>query len=787
MRLTNGWGFPLLSFWLLLITITIPGAAWILDQLLFVQLNMKLPGYLWVIISLIHGGLVALPLYLYNRKSKYAAQHRSAVLAWGIAISIHILFSFIRLIPISTTQFVLAAQIVLSAIIISVLNKRLKSQHLELAPDNSLVLAILFLIPLLAIPFLLWGALGSGLDTLLSLVAGLLVGYIAGLVCDVAWLQTDQPRKVITNGFIFGVILLMIVSGYGIGGSQLLLIVCVPGLGFTSALITHLRHSNQHSKSRLWLPVMLLVGSQSALTMLFFDPKELTLFLMIGNDLLAWAFRAALSSAGLGILLTLGLWALSPHIKKISPRSQKLPVVLSFAAAIIIYFSFGQPGFFGDNLFVILNTHADLTQAAQMSDRDQRLNFIYSTLTNHAHKSQAPLIRKLDRYGVSHQSFYLINSLQVKRSPWIKLFLTAQPEVDRVLDSPRLRPLPQNMRIQTGGIQEFAAEDTPWNIGLIQAPRVWQELGITGAGIVIGHADSGVDGTHPAIRASYRGFGKSDDYNWLDPWNAAPSPADLIGHGTHTMGIMVGDNGLGVAPDAKWISCVNLARNFGNPGSYLVCMQFLFAPYPQGADPLIAGDPTQGAHIINNSWGCPPFEGCDAAVFHSVSNTLRTAGIFVTAAAGNTGLLGCATITSPLAIYDSVFTVGAVNKAGKLSILSSRGPVNNAGEILIKPDLVAPGENIFSSMPNNTYAYNTGTSMAAPHVSATVALMWSANPALIGNIDHTEQILYQTALHFNSENPNINACNPTAPQPNNDIGYGILDAYQAVLTALNLQ
>ena len=104
---------------------------------------------------------------------------------------------------------------------------------------------------------------------------------------------------------------------------------------------------------------------------------------------------------------------------------------------------------------------------------------------------------------------------------------------------------------------------------------------------------------------------EGDDYNWFDPWNGKPSPYDDGGHGTHTLGTIVGQNGIGIAPDATWFACANLNRNLANPALYLDCMQFMLAPFPQDGDPFTDGDPTRAADVLNNSWGCPELEGCD--------------------------------------------------------------------------------------------------------------------------------------------------------------------------------
>jgi subtilisin family serine protease len=336
---------------------------------------------------------------------------------------------------------------------------------------------------------------------------------------------------------------------------------------------------------------------------------------------------------------------------------------------------------------------------------------------------------------------------------------------------------------------------------------------------VIGQSDSGVEVDHPELADAYRGREAGSDYNWFDPWSQTPAPVDYGGHGTHTLGSVLG-NSTGVAPDATWIGCANLQRNLGNPALYLDCLQFMLAPFPLGGDPFVDGDPLRSAHVLNNSWGCPTeHEGCDPASLQGAVEALRAAGIFVVASAGNDGPR-CSTITDPIAIYDASFSVGAVDEQRNLAPFSSTGPVTVDGSGRTKPDIAAPGVDVWSAFPGQQYAMLSGTSMAGPHVAGVVALLWSANPALIGNIERTEQILRETAQPFSgsmlpldalisSEDtppvlPTVAAPDPAggatdeatgageacilytdaAETPNNLVGYGIVDAYAAVERAL---
>ncbi|HZQ08033.1 MAG TPA: S8 family serine peptidase, partial [Anaerolineae bacterium] len=146
----------------------------------------------------------------------------------------------------------------------------------------------------------------------------------------------------------------------------------------------------------------------------------------------------------------------------------------------------------------------------------------------------------------------------------------------------------------------------------------------------------------------------------------------------------------------------------------------------------------------------------------------------------------CSTVRDPIALYDDVFSVGAIDRNKRLASFSSRGPVLADDSGRVKPDIAAPGVAVNSSLPGGTYGALSGTSMAGPHIVGVVALMWSANPKLIGNIDTTEQILRETAQRGGVSFGRIVCGDPNAV-PNDLDGYGIVDAYAAVQRALTEQ
>jgi subtilisin family serine protease len=225
-------------------------------------------------------------------------------------------------------------------------------------------------------------------------------------------------------------------------------------------------------------------------------------------------------------------------------------------------------------------------------------------------------------------------------------------------------------------------------------------------------------------------------------------------------------------------------------------MEFLLAPFPLDGDPFHDGAPDRGAHVVNNSWGCPRREGCQADTLRTAVENLRAAGQMMVVSAGNEGP-ACGTVEDPPAPYDAVFSVGAIDRADHAASFSSRGPVAVGGSQLVKPDVVAPGVDIRSSVPGG-YASLLGTSMAGPHVAGVVALLWSADPALAGDVDRTEALLVETAQPLTvdavcpgggTEPATVCACGGDQPEsvPNQVYGWGQVDAWAAVQRLLGEQ
>ena len=431
---------------------------------------------------------------------------------------------------------------------------------------------------------------------------------------------------------------------------------------------------------------------------------------------------------------------------------------------------------------VVLARQADLSPATALPTKLAKGRYVFNSLREVAHRTQAPILALLRQRGIPYQSFWIVNMIQVTGNRALLEELAARADVKQVDANPYVRsalPVPTafDTALPTG---------VEWNITKVKAPRVWS-LGFKGQGRVVAGADTGVQWDHPALKTHFRGWDGTKgnfDYNWHDASpQHSPTPVDPHGHGTFTVSEMVGDDGagnqIGVAPGAKWIACRNMdSSGTGSPTSYSECFQFLIAPYPVGGNPS-QGNPALAPDSINNSWICPPSEGCSTNTLLQIVNAVRAAGIFPAMAAGNSGS-SCSSVSDPPAIYQSSVSVGALDSSNAIASFSSRGPVTADGSNRRKPDLSAPGVNVRGAVPTNGYQGGwSGTSMAAPHVAGGIALLWQAKPSLVGNIDATETRLEKTAVHLKS----TQTCGGVSGQtiPNNTFGYGLLNLYRAVV------
>ncbi|GLZ75750.1 peptidase S8 [Actinorhabdospora filicis] len=380
--------------------------------------------------------------------------------------------------------------------------------------------------------------------------------------------------------------------------------------------------------------------------------------------------------------------------------------------------------------FLKLDDGADLSAAWTKPTDDARATWTFDELRHHAETTQASLKSILDARGAAYESFWIANTIKVTGDASLADALAGRPEVTGLL-SERVAPLEEPT-----STQDADASSAPQpGITQIGADKVWSQYGATGKGIVIANIDSGVQYDHPSLIGNYRGNkggGNFDHaYNWYDPTGTCvTAPCDNNGHGTHTMGTMAGADGYGVAPGATWIAAKGCEARSCSDTSLLRAGQWILAPTDlAGKNPR----PDLAPDIVNNSWG----GGRGNTWYQKIIDSWRAAGIFPAFAAGNFGYGKCGTVDSP-GDNQSAYTVGAVDATGTVANFSGLGPSSIATG---KPDITAPGVDVVSTVPGSGYAKMSGTSMATPHLAGAVALLWSASPALAGDLKATAEAL----------------------------------------------
>lgn len=302
---------------------------------------------------------------------------------------------------------------------------------------------------------------------------------------------------------------------------------------------------------------------------------------------------------------------------------------------------------------ILLNEQADLGGAASLKTKGEKGAFVYHRLTETARQTQAPILADLAAQGVTPRPFWVANMIWVQSDLSLVQRLAARADVKRICANPTVR-VPEPIAPSTPSPLDLPS-GVEWNISKVRATQAWS-LGYTGQTAVVAGQDTGYQWDHPALIGHYRGYdgiSTNHNYNWHDAihsndaHNAGPNPCgynllapcDDNGHGTHTMGTMVGDDGagdqIGMAPGAKWIGCRNMERDWGSPASYSECFQWFIAPTDlNGENP----DPSQAPDVINNSWYCPAAEGCTSPeLLQTVVDNTRAAGIVVVVSAGNSG------------------------------------------------------------------------------------------------------------------------------------------------------
>ncbi|UCB51570.1 MAG: S8 family serine peptidase [Candidatus Zixiibacteriota bacterium] len=407
----------------------------------------------------------------------------------------------------------------------------------------------------------------------------------------------------------------------------------------------------------------------------------------------------------------------------------------------------------------------------QKATRKVRHEKLLRALKDEAEGSQSHLIDYLnqripDGSVREFKSFWITNAV---------LVTAIRDEIERIASFPGVEALFEDYPItlvEPVSIQKSSGNSVEREkiLSAIGARQAW-EMGYTGQGRLVCSFDTGVDGDHPALLSNWRGSnGRTASASWFDPLGSN-FPEDSRGHGTHTMGVMAGisgDDTIGVAFDAQWICAavidrgVSISQTIAN-----ILAAFEWAVDPDG-DPETIDDVPD---VINNSWGVPPgyFAPCDQTFWNAIDN-VESAGVVVIFAAGNEGpdassiRIPADRISSPTNSF-SVGAIDALSFGYPVAQFSSRGP-SGCDNQSIKPEICAPGVSIHSCYKDGEYRLMSGTSMAAPFVSAAVAILRQYNP------DATVEQIKQALLE---------SCADLGPAgEDNDYGHGLINIKRAL-------
>jgi serine protease AprX len=386
---------------------------------------------------------------------------------------------------------------------------------------------------------------------------------------------------------------------------------------------------------------------------------------------------------------------------------------------------------------------------------------------------------------------WLVNAVAVEASPAFVARLASDASVARLRLVARGEPF-AGLRSRSGGLV-LPPERRDRGTELTGAFRVHEEIGIAGDGVIVAVVDSGVCWRHPGIAGRVwvnpgedldgdgvvmdaddlvgddgDGNGFVDDLIGWDFDEADNDPDDgWSGHGSHVAGTVAGDGGggfaAGTAPGAS-IMIVRVGQFSGDEVDAWRGIEYAVA---------------NGADVINLSMGWPHRWRPARAMWRRLIDSVVAMGIPFVAAAGNEGWEAPPDSVRTPADVPSAIAVGSTAMDDTLSEESSIGPVTwedvpeygdfPLPEGALKPELVAPGVDTRSHSLCEGTALDTGTSMAAPHVSGAIALLLEADPALTP--DDLERLLMETAVDLGE------------PGADASFGAGRLDAWGAVSRA----
>ncbi|TDE01491.1 S8 family serine peptidase [Jiangella asiatica] len=384
----------------------------------------------------------------------------------------------------------------------------------------------------------------------------------------------------------------------------------------------------------------------------------------------------------------------------------------------------------------------------------------------------------------------VLNSLWIDNSVLVRLpAAEAAAQVSALARAPDVAWIAPNAEVRAAEATTTAAGtqrtpdavvDRTWGVDRIGAHRVWDELEVDGSGVRVATLDTGVDIGHPDLagRMAVDDQAEPSDETHPGGWmefdsygqRVRSAPHDTTGHGTHVSGTIHGGDesgvAVGVAPGAQLMHGLILPGGTGTLYQLMAGMQWAIDPVDVHGEP--AGEP---ADVVNMSLSQVGFHPAMIAP----TRAIRAAGIVPVFSIGD----GCppGLTSNPANVYEAV-AVGTTDGTDAVDPSSCGGVVDRSNwpnapatwpDSYVKPDLTAPGTDVYSTLPGGGYGHLSGTSAATPHVAGTVALMLSARPGLV--VDDVQRVLAQTAI-FDARHG--------YERPNERYGQGRVDALRAV-------
>ncbi len=457
----------------------------------------------------------------------------------------------------------------------------------------------------------------------------------------------------------------------------------------------------------------------------------------------------------------------------------RLKIILFFSLYLYSYTNTSYAGTISDALqrkLSLLRKGETISVIVQCSQRSNLKQYkqgrtsapeMITSLKNISEQNHAKLKSILINQGYKGEmiSFWINNTFVLDVTQSLADTIATLPYVANIFENERV--VSEDSSLRNGSSFSPTSFNAGWNIKKIKADSVWQIYGINGNSILIGSMDTGVDTTHPSIAPKWR----NGDYGWYDAISGNPYPYDDDGHGTHTTGTLIGGDGpgpdtndIGVAYGATFISAKMLTSGFASIAQVTGAAQWMLDPDGNSAT-------NDFPQVINNSW----FSNTRGSTwFVDAATAWRTAGIIPVFCAANFGPSTSST-RSP-GDYANCISVGATNVDDNRYGATSVGPSpvgTSFPSDRRKPDISAPGQDVRSCARGGGFAISSGTSMATPHVTGTIALMLQANPNL--TYDEVFYILQKTSVDLGDSAYDY------------VFGYGRIDALNAVREALKFR